>query len=345
MNNYSDVRGVEWLHPSLADTAQGLMGASILVGELLKSGEPVEKIVAKRQQMIEMTKEALGGPDPKMLAKVEQAEYFAPGLKEEANAPKVRIVVTSPKKRSSHHLPAILHLFGGGLCFGFPEMEINKQVRWVAELGCVCIAPSYRLAPEDKYPAAVNDIHAAMLWAVDNAKMLGIDPSLIVAEGVSSGGHLVAALAHRLKERGGPNLCAQVLQFPCLDDRMAVPSSNIYFEQIWLPVDEQVSWREWLGDKYVRADTPPDAVPGHAKDYHGLPPAIMHGAEIDQGRDYVISYASSLMQAGVYCDLHIWGGAYHGFFITQPDTELARRYNDLLTMQLKDALTGKLPRK
>jgi acetyl esterase/lipase len=344
VNNYADMRGAEWLHQSLVETE--LIGVSPLVEEVLKPGTPLEMVEPKRKKLQEMVMAVLAQPDPKLAAKVDKAEYFAPGLKEEANAPKVRIIVTSPKKRSSNHLPAIFTVPGGGLCIlGFPELELRKHTRWAVELGCVCIASSYRLAPENKYPAAINDVHAALLWVVDNAKMLGINPSLLVAEGSSTGGHLAAALTHRLREWGGPKLCAQLLQFPILDDRMAMPSSNIFFEQVWLPNAEQMSWMAWLGDKYVRADTPPDAVPGHARDFHGLPPAIIHGAENDHGRDDVIRYASGLMQAGVYCDLHIWGGTYHGFPSMQPEAEISRRYSDFVIMQLKDALTGKLSRR
>jgi len=345
VNKYADIRGPECLHPSLAETADNLMGVTPLVQEMLKPGTPPEKIGARRQQLHDMIAAVLLPAAPEHVAKVDKTEYFAPGLKEEAGAPKVRVVVTSPKKRSSDHLPVVFTIHGGGLCLGFPEMELNKQIRWAADLDCVCIAPSYRLSPENQYPAAVNDLHSALLWTVVNAKKLGIDPSRIVVEGISSGGHLAAALTHRLKDTGGPKLCAQLIQFPLLDDRQATPSSNIFFEQVWLPTAEQISWRAWLGDQYARADTPPDAVPGHARDFHGLPPAIIHGAEIDNGRDGVMSYASGLMQAGVYCDLHIWGGAYHGFSIVQNDSELARRYTNLVVMQLKDALTGKLPQK
>lgn len=342
MNKYSDMRGIEWLHPSLASGE--IVSIGVLVEDFLKPMSP-EEVVAKRQQVNEMITSMTPQPDPKLLAKVDIAEYSAPGLKEEASAPKVNLVAVSPKKRSSKKLPVLFSVHGGALFFMKADQMVFQYISLALELDCVIISPDYRCAPENQYPAAVNDVHAALLWVVDNAKMLGIDPSRIVAEGASSGGHLAAALTHRLKERGGPNLCAQVLEFPCLDDRMAVPSSNIFLENGWIPSMEQGMWRAWLGDKYVRADTPPDAVPGHAKDFHGLPPAIIHSAENDHGRDDAISYASRLLQAGVYCDLHIWGGAYHAFNLAANDTELARRCNDLLNMQMKDALSGKLVRK
>ncbi|MGV8074830.1 MAG: alpha/beta hydrolase [Syntrophobacteraceae bacterium] len=345
MKKCKDMRSPKWLQPSLAATAYQLLGIGPLVEEMLKPGTPPEMLGAKRRLLHQMITDAQIPVDPELQAKADITEYFVPGIEEKSDAPDVRVIVLSPKERPSERLPVIFSLHGGGLCMGFPELEIGKLIHWAVELGCVCVAPSYRLAPENIYPAAVDDIYAALLWTVDSAQMLGVDPSLIVVEGMSSGGHLAAALTHRVKDRGGPELCAQVLEFPPLDDRMRESSSNIFFEQVWLPSSEQVMWKAWLGDKYVRADTPPDAVPGHARDFQGLPPAIIHSAEIDHGRDDVIRYASSLMKAGVYCDLHIWGGAYHAFASLQPEPELSRRYTDLLSMQLKDALTGKLVRR
>jgi acetyl esterase/lipase len=258
--------------------------------------------------------------------------------------PPVKIVIARPANRIFELLPVIFYIHGGGLCTGTAETELPTLARWAAELGCVVVSPEYRMLPEYPYPAAVDDLQGVYQWIGKNSDELGIDASRIVAAGSSSGGHLAAALAYRLKDNGDQQFCAQILFFPVMDDRFAQPSSNINFANVWLPGTEQLMWQAWLGDLYG-SDVNPDAVPGRTRDFSGLPPTILHTAELDHGRDDCLAYAQGLMRAGIFVDLHVWGGAYHTFDQLQPECELTERYNNLISAQLKDALTGLLVRK
>lgn len=331
-----DIRGVEWLHPELRDASSDLMGFSPLV-EMALTGSRA-KAMALRLKIEEMSSQIILTPD--IIHKVIITKELISGFN---GQPPVKILIVRPANRLSERLPVILNIHSGGLCTGTCETELPTMTRWVAELGCAAISPEYRMIPENPYPAAIDDLHAVHQWMVKNSDQLGIDPTRIVAAGSSSGGHLAAAIAHRLKETGDQQFCAELLLFPILDDRFAQPSSNIYFSNVWLPSTEQLMWKSWLGDLYG-TDVKPEAVPGRARDFYGLPPTIIHTAELDHGRDDSLAYAQGLMQAGIFVDLHVWGGAYHAFDQLQPESELTERYNHMVSYQLKDALTGILAR-
>lgn len=341
---YIDRRDGKWLHPCFAETEP--MGFDPFCKRILDPSLTVEQAAEAAKQINEMTRPFQPKPADEDLVKVTIKEYMIPGLKSEKDAPEIKVYVTLPKERIEAKSGAVVSPHGGGLCMGNADSELKKLCHWSAEFACVCFSPEYRLSPKDKYPAAINDMEATVDWILENQKMFGIDPERIVVEGISSGGHIAAATTHRFKEKGGFQFCAQILQFPPLDDRLAVDSSNIYFEEVWLPSSDQISMRSWLGSElYCRGDVPPEAVPGHARDFKGLPPAFIHTAEIDHGRGNCIDYARNLMNAGIFVDLHVWGGAYHAFLSLNPETELAQRCRVEVDLQMKDALSGKLVRK
>lgn len=341
---FIDRRDGKWLHPCFAETDPA--GFDPLCMQILNPSLTMEQALQAQQGIQDLMLQTLVKPLPEHLAIVEVKEYMIPGLKEEKGAPEIKVFVTIPKKRTEMKTGAIVSPHGGGLCMGTADSELAKLCRWSANYGCVCFSPEYRLAPKYKYPAAINDMEATVNWILENQEMLGVDPDRMLIEGVSSGGHLSAATTHRLKERGGFQFCAQIIQFPPLDDRLANNSSNIYFEEVWLPRSDQYSLRSWLGPElYTRGDVPPEAIPGHARDFSGLPPAFIHTAENDHGRDDCINYARNLLKAGIFVDLHVWGGAYHAFNALNPETELGQRCIAEVDLQVKDALTGKLVRK
>lgn len=343
-SKYIDRRvGAKWLHPDFASTQP--MGFDPLCRKICDPSLTIEQATEAQKAIQAMMLQVLQKPKDEHLAKVTIKEFIVPGLKSEENAPDVKVYVILPNKRAEAKAGAVLSPHGGGLCMGTADVEFYKLARWSAELGCVCISPEYRLAPQHRYPAAINDLEATVNWVLENQDELGIDPKRFLAEGASTGAHLSAALTHRLKERGGFQFCAQILEFPPLDDRLANDSSNIYFEEVWLPISDQWSMRNFLGtDLYCRADVPPDAVPGHARDFSGLPPAFIHTADNDHGRDDCINYARNLMKAGIFVDLHLWGGAFHAFHALHPETSLAQRLIEEIYIQVRDALSGKLVR-
>src|ERR1700682_2823477 len=131
--------------------------------------------------------------------------------------PGVRVLVTTPDERGTTR-PAVLSIHGGGMIVGSPQLELTFHGRFARELGAVVVSPDYRLAPENPFPAGLDDCMATLYWMREHADELGIDADNIAVEGGSAGGGLAAAVAQRSHDEGIA-LRAQLLIYPMLDDR------------------------------------------------------------------------------------------------------------------------------
>lgn len=333
-----DIRGVECLHPDLREeNLSELTGFSPVVDKILK-GMPSE-VIGLRLIIEDMAKQIDLPPD--VAHRIRVTKNTVQGS--DGN-PSLSMVFVKPVHKDSGPLPAIFFIHSGALCTGTAETELDTMARWAAELGCNVVSPNFRLIPEAPYPAALEDLEAVHRWILEHAPELEIIPTRIVAAGASCGGLLAAALSYRLKETGNQQFCAQMLLFPVLDDRFELPSNNIYFDNVWLPRSERLMWQAYLGNLHGQPKIPPAAVPGRTIDFSRLPPTFIHTAELDHGRDNCLAYAQGLLNTGIFVDLHLWGGAYHAFDQIQPEADLARRYNEMVTRQLRDALSGSLVR-
>ncbi len=210
-------------------------------------------------------------------------------------------------------LPGFLHLHGGGWVIGDLEAE-DRLCRHVARAADVAVvSPEYRLAPEHRFPAAVDDADAALRALAATGDDLGIDGSRLAIGGSSAGGNLAAACARRARDRGSPALCAQILLGPVLDHRF---DANSYVEHgdgpLLTEADLRFFWDCYLGADGDDAD--PDAAPLRAADLSGLPPALIVVAECSPLRDDAEAYAKRLADAGVPVDLHRGAGMFHGFW-------------------------------
>ena len=113
----------------------------------------------------------------------------------------IEVVVVTPTERAAPR-PAVLSLHGGGMCAGTAQLETQPAGRLARELGAVVVSPNYRLAPENPFPAGLDDCMATLQWMVEHADELGIDPDRIAVYGTSAGGGLAAAVAQRALRRG-----------------------------------------------------------------------------------------------------------------------------------------------
>jgi acetyl esterase/lipase len=214
-------------------------------------------------------------------------------------------------------VPGLIYLFGGGYVAGSID-TIDYASRLLADrAGIAVVAIAYRLAPENPYPAALNDAYAALRWVTSSAAVkLGIDPSRIGVLGESAGGGLAASLALVARDRGGPRLIAQFLDAPTVDDRLATHSIRTLVDApVWQPRNSRYSWGHYLRGtaKPGQADVPLYAAPGRASidDVADLPPAFVTSYQVDPTRDEGLHYALTLIQAGVPTDLHHYAGALH----------------------------------
>jgi acetyl esterase len=206
---------------------------------------------------------------------------------------------------------AVVYIHGGGFIAGDLDIEEVRCVRFAGEAGCVVVSVDYRLAPEHRYPAALDDCYAALQWTVSSAGELGVDPSLVGLAGASSGGNLAAAAALLARDRGGPAVAFQLLVYPTLDDRRQTGSQQFVGTPMVDGPDCERCWNYYLGAD--RTDVSPYAAPGRATDLTRLPPTYLMTAELDPLRDEGIDFALRLLAAGVSVDLHQFAGAFHGF--------------------------------
>ncbi|MFI5772132.1 alpha/beta hydrolase [Streptomyces sp. NPDC051658] len=274
------------------------------------------------------TVEAMGAAAPPFAVPegIELSEHRVPGA---AGAPEVPVAVFRPTGAGTV-LPAVLYVHGGGFILEEGDGDRALAARWAAELGAVVVAVRYRLAPEHPYPAATDDCYAALEWLAANATGLGADPARIAVAGISAGGGLAAALALLARDRGGPELCFQLLDIPELDDRLETPSMREFTDTpVWNRPNAVHSWRAYLGaDRDPAAPVPAYAAPARAEDLSGLPPAYVAVSDLDPLRDEGLDYAQRLVRAGVPTELHLFPGTFHGAAGFVPDTAVTRRMSE-----------------
>jgi acetyl esterase len=207
-------------------------------------------------------------------------------------------------------LPALLLLHGGGFVMGDLDTATPQAMDLCRQVPAVVAVVDYRLAPEHPYPAALQDCEIALRWIISGSVALGVDPARIGVYGMSAGGGLAAALTLLLRDRGGPPLCFQVLDAPEVDDRLDTTSMRMFDDTpLWNHADAVLSWQHYL--KGRAGTVPPYAAPARANDLSGLPPAYVSVYENDPLRDEGLAYASSLLNAGVSVELHLFPGTFH----------------------------------
>jgi len=188
-------------------------------------------------------------PMPPGLEQVSLTERRVPGLN---GAPEVRVLHYVPPGTASGPRPALLHIHGGGYVLGAPEINDIANRGFAMALDCVVVSVNYRLAPETRWPGAVEDCYAALSWLAGNAAELGVDPARIAVAGESAGGGHAAALALYARKMGGPALCFQLLDAPMLDDRTGTSADTHPHvgEFVWTAERNRFGWgsrRAWRG--------------------------------------------------------------------------------------------------
>ena len=209
--------------------------------------------------------------------------------------------------------PALVFFHGGGWVVGDLDTHDVTCRSLTNQAGCVTVSVDYRLAPEHKFPAAVEDAYAATRWVADHAAELGVDPRRVAVGGASAGGNLATVVGLIAIERGGPQLAFQLLIYPVTDAALDTPSARAITSDDYplSRADMEWFWRQYLRDDADRAN--PYASPARAKSLAGLPPALVITAEIDPLCDEGERYAAALQRAGVPARFTRYEGVTHGF--------------------------------
>ncbi|NGY64748.1 alpha/beta hydrolase [Lentzea sp. NEAU-D13] len=243
-------------------------------------------------------------------------------------APDVPVRVYSPANRTEA-VPGLVYIHGGGFVLGDLDMFHSPVLRLVDELGIVIVSVDYRLAPEHPFPAPVEDCYAALQWVAKNADELGIDPERIGVGGESAGGGLTAGTVLMARDRGGPELCFQLLGIPELDDRLDTESMRDYVDTpLWNRPNAIYSWTSYLGTEPGGDDVSPYAAPARATDLSGLPPAFVTTCQYDPLRDEGIEYARRLAHAGVPTELRHYPATFHGSSLVEAAAISRRMFDD-----------------
>ncbi len=234
--------------------------------------------------------------------------------------------------------PTVLFLHSGGMMFGDRFSAIELALGWIEELGAMVVTVEYRLAPEYPDPFPREDCYAALEWVAARAEDLGVNRERILVGGGSAGGGLAAGTALAARDRSGPALCGQLLDYPMLDDR-GVTGSTVQFDGmgIWDRISNETGWAALLGEACRGREVSPYAAPARATDLSGLPPAFIDVGTAEIFRDEAVAYAARLWEHGSDADLHVWAGAFHACDIFAPHAAVSR---DM--MRTRDAWIAKI---
>ena len=226
--------------------------------------------------------------------------------------------------QGSGPFPVLVYFHGGGWVIGNVDTHDPTCRTLTNAAGCVVVSVDYRLAPEHKFPAAVDDCYAATQWVAANAAAINGDSSRIAIGGDSAGGNLTAVVAIEARDKGGPPLVFQLLVYPVTDYSFSTPSYRDNGDGYLLTKDSMV----WFWDHYLRSEADGQdyrASPLRASDLTGLPPALVITAEYDPLRDEGEAYAARLQEAGVSVTCTRYDGMIHGFYGLTAVVDQARK--------------------
>jgi len=255
-------------------------------------------------------------------------------------APELRLWIVDPAP-SQNGKPVLIHMHGGG--FMLPDPVLMPRLQGIAmDCHCVVVSVDYRLAPETRYPGALEDNYAALKWVHAHAQELGIDRARIAVGGESAGGGHAASLAIHARDRNEVPIIFQLLIYPQLDDRTGstrpVPSAIGRF--MWTASTNRLAWNSLLGVPAGSSRVPAAAVPARVASVGGLPPAWIGVGSIDLFVEEDLEYAHRLIHAGIATELLVVRGAFHGFDLLVPEAEASKQFSASWKTALRKAFAA-----
>ena len=208
-------------------------------------------------------------------------------------------------------LPTVVFIHGGGFVVGSVRTHDALARLIAADTHALVVSVDYRLAPEQPFPAAVDDCWTALQWVADHAAELGGDPERIAVAGDSAGGNLAAVLTQLARDAGAPALVFQLLLYPVTSEHHDWPSIT---ENAEAPVLTKRGI-EYFSGQYSGAGSAASvrSAPAMAESFTGLPPALVATAGHDPLRDDGEAYAALLERDGVPVTLRRFDAMVHGF--------------------------------
>jgi acetyl esterase len=295
---------------------------------------------------------AAGITRPSTVADVRRAYLFYPKLSgtsehvfhiedRQISGPAGNVTVRVYTPNPTSGLPILVFFHGGGFVAGNRDAYDNPLRSVANRCECIVVSVAYRLAPEDKYPAAPDDAYAATKWVAENASKIGGDPRRIAVGGDGAGGNLTAVVTLMARERGAPSLVFQVLIYPSLDFSTMRPS---WWEETDAPTVSREAKRD-VSIAYLPITAnlrDPFIAPVYAKDLKTLPPTLFITYEGNnpmqiEGEEYV----NRLRQDGVAVKVSAYPNVLHGFFLMAGDLAAGEKCIDEVAMTLRNAFDVK----
>jgi acetyl esterase len=237
------------------------------------------------------------------IAKVEDRKIPGP-------AGSIPIRIYTPE--GSGPFPVLVFFHGGGWVICDLDSHDGPCRALTNKAGCVTVSVDYRLAPEHKFPAGVEDCFAATKWVAEHAKELNADASRLAVGGDSAGGNLSAVIAQLARDAGGPKIAFQLLIYPATEAELDTYSHKTFTDYFLTKDDINWFWGHYARTPADRKD--PRIAPALAKSFKALPPALIITAEFDPLRDEGEAYGEKLRAAGVPVSVTRYEGMIHGFF-------------------------------
>jgi acetyl esterase len=283
--------------------------AAAVYKAFLEAGRPPYETVSPAEaREFYLQARFVSNPEPPELTSIEPLAIPSP-----AGSIPARIYTPAKLRKANGLAPCLVFFHGGGWVIGNLDTH-DVACRKLADEGqLIVISIDYRLAPEHKFPAAVNDVVAATTWIADHAKQLGVDASRLTIGGDSAGGNLAAVAAISARDGNGPALAGQVLIYPAVEFAMKHPSHSEPETSVLLTH----SAIKWFTGHYLNSSADAQdwrASPARATTLAGLPPAYVLTAGADPLRDEGDEYAKRLKEAGVAVTYRHFPGQFHGFF-------------------------------
>lgn len=267
---------------------------------------PLEKLSpSEAREGMRKSREILQ-PDPPAMSDVR--DLTCPGM---AGPIKLRLYRPATAKPTDV-LPVLVFYHGGGWVIGDLDTHDVLARQLAASSGAAVVSVDYRLAPEHRFPAAVDDAYAATRWIADNSDQLGIDGSRIAVGGDSAGGNLAAVVSLMARDSGGPVISYQLLIYPATDTSQTQVSHKENGDV--LPLTKAAMdwfWNHYMGGQDGTQDF--RASPLNAASLANLPPAYVITAGYDVLRDEGLDYADKLEAARVPVTRRHYPGQIHGF--------------------------------
>ncbi len=237
---------------------------------------------------------------------------------------------------SAADLPLFVFFHGGGFVAGSLDTHDTPLRAVTNRCGCIIVSVAYRLAPENKYPASIEDAYAATKWVAEHGTEIGGDPHRVAVGGDGSGGNLAAAVTLMSRDRGTPHLTFQLLIYPMLDATIMRPS---WWTESGNAIVSRESKNEILGLYLPITGNLRDPLvsPIFADTLKNLPPALIITDQDDPMRDEGEEYAGRLTQDGVQAKLSAYPGMIHGFFLMAGDLDAGKKCIAEVGAALKNA--------